>query len=342
MFSEVFRDREYDVEVTAPPGTILDLGSNIGVSALFFRRRFPDARIVAVEASPRLAELLRENTRALGVDVRAAAVAAEPGTVSFHDSGVELGGSTSADGGGGVTVPAIGLDDLLREVRPDLVKLDIEGAEFELLRTSRELARVPHVVGEIHAPPESPESVEALGAFADFRVTTNRPGPRELYTVFEAVRRSRSAGEAEDLHVQPLARRRGRVLARARARGDDDRLHVLRAGGRAVDRVAPARADADLAGEAHGLTGDRVLVGDRRREADGARVAADVDVAVGVRLEAVDGLEAARLLDDGARLVDECPPGPVVTTAVPAVCRRRRTRRRAGLRRTATRSPPRR
>jgi FkbM family methyltransferase len=188
VFVEVFLAREYEVIVDPPPRTILDLGANIGVSVLYFRRRFPEARIIAVEASPGLAALLRENTRTLEVEVRAAAVALAPGTVMFHESAESWAGTTSSTAGvGAIAVPAIGFDDLLRETRPDLVKLDVEGAELEFLPASRELREVPHIVGEIHAPPGSPRSAEALQALRGFRVTANPPSPRARFTVFQAV-----------------------------------------------------------------------------------------------------------------------------------------------------------
>jgi FkbM family methyltransferase len=192
VFAEVFLLREYEVDIDPPPRTILDLGANIGVSVLYFRRRFPEARIIAVEASPGLAELLRENTRTLDVEVRAAAVALAPGTVMFHESAESWAGTTSSTAGvGAIAVPAIGFDDLLRETRPDLVKLDVEGAELEFLPASRELCEVPYVIGEIHAAPESRRCAEALRALSGFRITTSPPGPRERFTVFEAVAKHR-------------------------------------------------------------------------------------------------------------------------------------------------------
>ena len=58
----VFAEGEYDL----PPSlsevkTILDLGSNIGVSVAYFRLRYPVARIYAVEADPATFKRLQEN-----------------------------------------------------------------------------------------------------------------------------------------------------------------------------------------------------------------------------------------------------------------------------------------
>jgi hypothetical protein len=62
------------------PRTILDLGSHMGATVLFWRERFPDARIVAVEPDPVTFRLLHRNVGALpGVELRNFAVADQDG-----------------------------------------------------------------------------------------------------------------------------------------------------------------------------------------------------------------------------------------------------------------------
>ncbi len=66
---------EYLSEVTAwaadladrPPVRIVDLGSGTGTGAFALLRRFPDARVVAVDLSTRMLEHLRASSVALGV-----------------------------------------------------------------------------------------------------------------------------------------------------------------------------------------------------------------------------------------------------------------------------------
>src|SRR5689334_9138685 len=47
VMHDVLLDREY--EPASEPDTILDLGANVGFATLYLRRRFPRARVVAVE-----------------------------------------------------------------------------------------------------------------------------------------------------------------------------------------------------------------------------------------------------------------------------------------------------
>jgi signal transduction histidine kinase len=50
---------------------IVDVGAHVGISTLFFRRRWPVSQIVAVEPSPRLIETLRRNVGRLRSLVKA-------------------------------------------------------------------------------------------------------------------------------------------------------------------------------------------------------------------------------------------------------------------------------
>jgi FkbM family methyltransferase len=171
VLGEVLLYGNYADEVEPAPRSILDLGANIGASALYFRSRFPDARIHCVEASPTIVETLRQNVAGLGVEVEHAAVADTPGTITFYESADSWSGSTSVTSGRPVEVAAVTLDDLLSRTRPDLLKIDIEGAEFDVLPTSAKLADVSMVMGEIHSTPDDPRTVAITSRFANVRTT---------------------------------------------------------------------------------------------------------------------------------------------------------------------------
>jgi FkbM family methyltransferase len=186
VFREVFLLGEYALDSAAAPATILDLGSNVGVSVLFFRRRFPHSRIVAVEASPGLVAVLRSNVAALDVEVQPVAVAAEAGAVTFYEGEKSWAGSTAWPVGRSVEVPGVPLDALL-DCGADMVKIDVEGAEFDVIPASLLLRDVPVVIGEIHAAPRSPQTARVLAALDGFDVTAD--GPDDGWTLFHAVRR---------------------------------------------------------------------------------------------------------------------------------------------------------
>lgn len=161
-FQEVFLDRDYAVELPAPPRLIVDVGANVGLTALYFAHRYPGARIVAVEPDPENLALLRHNTApypnvactGAAVWPRAATLevidaSADPDSLRFAESG---NGEPATDG-----VPGVPLEELLRrhgvsdDARLDLVKLDVEGAEADLFRRRPPwLDRVDALVIELH------------------------------------------------------------------------------------------------------------------------------------------------------------------------------------------------
>jgi FkbM family methyltransferase len=192
VLAEVFCDAEYGADLPQPPRRVLDLGSNVGASILYFALRYPEARIVGVEASPRLFRLLERNVGDLpNVTLHNAAVSASSAPVTFFEGVSSWSGSTLAgdwvQGDRCTVVDGIPLDALLASEDVDLVKIDIEGAEFEALPASRRLAAVPAVLGEIHAPPGSARTGDVLALF-EGRTISSTPGEAGGgSTVFSAV-----------------------------------------------------------------------------------------------------------------------------------------------------------
>lgn len=198
VFEEVFFSQEYAAPVAIRPRRIVDLGSNVGVSILYFALNYPGAAIEGVEASPKLFKLLRRNVGDLpDVTLHFGAVSAEPGDVVFYAGASSWSGSTepSSSADERYEVPGVPLDDLLATGDVDLVKIDIEGGEFQLLPRSARLREVAVVMGEIHATPGSPEADRLLEVFEGYDVESTQFDPTwewEHFTLFTAVRAARS------------------------------------------------------------------------------------------------------------------------------------------------------
>ena len=129
------------------PFLFLDAGANIGAYTYWVlacaRER---ARITAFEANPAIAARLRANLARNGFDhirVHEVALTTKPGRLRFHvdpgnlgESGILSGEGTHAAAAEGVLeVPGEPLAPYLeqQERAPDLLKIDIEGAEAEVL-----------------------------------------------------------------------------------------------------------------------------------------------------------------------------------------------------------------
>lgn len=173
VVKEVFLWDEYAPllgEITGDVNTIIDLGSNIGLTIRLWQRHFPHARICAVEPDKGNAALLTTNASVpplpsggLPTIIRAC-IAGTPGSVTLDRSGAEWGcvmrRNTSSHAADTKTdiVEAITLDTLLERFDHttgdiDILKCDIEGAEAEVFpRSAAWLPRVRHLAIELHEP----------------------------------------------------------------------------------------------------------------------------------------------------------------------------------------------
>ena len=139
LYEDIFLNDVYGFEAQRPDPRIIDCGANIGMSVLYFKHRYPQARVVAFEPDPTIVTFLDENiarNRLTGIEVVNAALAAEPGTMKLNSDG-EVSSHLAAykpDDGVWQTfeVPCVLLSDYLDEP-VDFLKMNIEGAEHEVL-----------------------------------------------------------------------------------------------------------------------------------------------------------------------------------------------------------------
>jgi FkbM family methyltransferase len=162
VLEQVFLDGEYDVEPIAPETIeyIVDLGSNIGVTAMFWAQRYPKARMVLVEPDPDNFRLLQRNTaafqdRCLLLNV---AVSDCRGETSFFRSEREYGHSIlkGDDSVSEICVQTLTVSDVIKEAgfpRVDFLKMDIEGGETLVMPTIDTWTHAPrYLIAELHPP----------------------------------------------------------------------------------------------------------------------------------------------------------------------------------------------
>ena len=150
---QIFGDGLYGFECDAPAPVILDCGAHIGLASLYFKERFPNAQIRAFEADAELADMCRTNLSTFG----AKNVDVEQSAIWIHDDGVTF--DTSHDDAGhistenaGTKVESVRLKTILEEEPVHLLKLDVEGAEFEIFKDcGSSLKNASCVIAEIHA-----------------------------------------------------------------------------------------------------------------------------------------------------------------------------------------------
>lgn len=166
-YKEIVEDRIYDFPFSSDCPCILDLGANCGLSALFFLLRYPEAQLTCVEADPDLFAVLRENLHTTDFESRtrflSAAIGPAAGEVDFHASGADSGRLIPHRTLPSKTrrVPAITLDSLI-EGPVDFLKMDIEGAETDVLLASGKLDCIARVFVEYHSLTDRPQRLDEL------------------------------------------------------------------------------------------------------------------------------------------------------------------------------------
>lgn len=133
---EIFIEDTYKIEFDSQQPYILDCGANIGLSVLYLKRLYPFASITAFEPDEKNFELLQKNIKGMtSVEGFKKAVWKENTILKFESSStLSARIATDASPAGSVTeTEATRLKDYLNKP-VDLLKLDIEGAEYTVIK----------------------------------------------------------------------------------------------------------------------------------------------------------------------------------------------------------------
>lgn len=165
-FVEVLLEDGYRLRKRKGLERVLDVGANVGFFALAVRERFPEAVIHSYEPNPRLAGAVVHQTAQVGAVVHHEAVCGASGIVTFADDDQSVSGSVQAHGSAGITVPAVSLGEAVGRLGGvvDLLKLDCEGAEWDILDHPGDWTGVRHVAMEYHVdgPRDGSVAVESV------------------------------------------------------------------------------------------------------------------------------------------------------------------------------------
>ncbi len=176
MFLSQISSHTFFAKDLTSTSVVLDLGANLGDFSSAIVKQY-GCRCCAIEANPALCQKIKPNPR---IEVHNLAVAGRSGPITLYLS-ASCDASSILTGGrrtvGKTEVQAVSLDELFRLAgidQVDLIKMDIEGAEIEVLESCSDelLSKVPQLTIEFH----------------DFCGLTPRPA------VERSVRRLRSLG----------------------------------------------------------------------------------------------------------------------------------------------------
>ncbi len=157
LFEQVFLSDDYCFDSASSSPYIIDCGANVGMATAYFLSRYPQARILAIEAAPDSFAILEKNriyNQWNGVECLNLALAAEDGVLPFY-SGTQASTMASLIPKANAKVfevKARRLSSLITR-RVDFLKVDIEGAEVAVLEDlvhSRAIDFVQKGVFEYH------------------------------------------------------------------------------------------------------------------------------------------------------------------------------------------------
>ncbi len=187
QYKEIFVDRSYEFKTSGIPSVILDCGANVGLSALFFSIHYPQAKIIAFEADPVIAGYLTANLERNGVQnvtVITKAAWINENDLEFGSEGAD-GGSIHSSSGKKVKIKAARLKDVIESYPSiDMLKMDIEGAEREVLDDCKSvLHKVKNIFVEYHDYFEQPQYLSNICSILEshgFRYYVSSPHLKRL------------------------------------------------------------------------------------------------------------------------------------------------------------------
>lgn len=164
-YKEIFGKEIYKFGTHRHNPLIIDCGSNIGLSVIYFSLCYPLSKIIAFEPDQKNFELLKLNVdrhRLKNVELNNTAVWNKNEEITFHANGSEA--SHIGMAGSGYKVKAVSLNNLLQQFdRIDFLKIDIEGAEYDVVKDCEgNLQKVEHLFLEYHGKAEETNKLNEI------------------------------------------------------------------------------------------------------------------------------------------------------------------------------------
>lgn len=138
----------------SPNALVLDIGAHIGSFTLYLKQKRPDLKIYCFEPAPDNFKILSENITINGFsDIKLFQVAVASQTGQKYLEKEKLASNAYKLGQSGKRVDCLDLDTFIKNegiYEIDLIKMDCEGAEFEILTNFKNLKKVKSIILEYH------------------------------------------------------------------------------------------------------------------------------------------------------------------------------------------------
>ena len=160
-FDQVFLGLEYNIDFTFQIERIIDAGGNIGLAAIYFANKYPNAKIISVEPEKDNFKMCLKNTKNYNnvTSMQKALSNNNDQELYIKDSGLGSWAFTTVSKEDSLPesnkVLTINIDEILNQNNwdsVDIVKIDIEGAEKELFDSNYEgwIPKTKCIIIELH------------------------------------------------------------------------------------------------------------------------------------------------------------------------------------------------
>lgn len=156
-------------EIVAPGDRVLEVGAGVGLVSLTCARICGAENVLSYEPNPGMRPIIEKNFALNGMtpNLRSKALTTSPGTVDFYFAENIYSSSLYDRGLGEKTpVPCDAISDVFAEFKPNVIVMDIEGAEVDLL-PSCDLSAIDKIIVEMHAHVVGAEKVQDLVSYLE-------------------------------------------------------------------------------------------------------------------------------------------------------------------------------
>lgn len=161
VFYQIFIKQEYKIKLEFEPRVIVDGGANIGLSSVYFKNKYPDAHIIAIEPDDENFEMLRKNLAGYpNISLKNAGLWSKKMQTRVVDKyGLGKWAMVTEEvtdiGDDDSSFNTVTMSDIMEEFQIDyidLLKLDIETAEKQLFEDNFKewLSRTKVIIIELH------------------------------------------------------------------------------------------------------------------------------------------------------------------------------------------------
>lgn len=156
MHFEILSNEIYKFECKNDAPVILDIGSNIGISILYFKNLFPKSTIQAFEPDPNTFDILSaniDNWKLNNVVLNNKAVYNRNDYINFYSEGSMMGSIIDFKTAKSTNhkIECIDINDIVKD-KIDFCKIDIEGAEVEVIKSlGNKVALIDNLFIEYHS-----------------------------------------------------------------------------------------------------------------------------------------------------------------------------------------------